>query len=161
MRKIRKNISKCLLLKILPKVLSVKVLHMQKVQISVGLIMGDCDIFKEDSSVKIVLLPSEKGSTLKGKNLCPWEQRESKFFTFGVDPVSENLRCRKVNSKSQKLFSFVEIAENLPHVSSPHNVYCSIDSAYRIPSNYCTYPYKCTVKSYEVFRLQPYIYFFI
>ena len=34
--------------------------------------------------------PSEKGSTLKGKNLLP---KGSKFFPFRVDPFSEGAWC--------------------------------------------------------------------
>ena len=41
--------------------------------------------FKGDNSVKILLPLSEKGSTLKGKNLLP---RWSKFFPFRVDSFS-------------------------------------------------------------------------
>ena len=39
-------------------------------------------IFKDDKSLKIVLLPCEKGSTLRGKTYAPFG---SKFSPFSVD----------------------------------------------------------------------------
>ena len=42
--------------------------------------------FKVDSSVQIILSPSEKGSTLKGRNLLPFG---SKFFPFREDTFPE------------------------------------------------------------------------
>ena len=41
------------------------------------------------NSVGLFCLPSEKGSTLKGKNLLPG----IKFFPFRVDPISEGTSC--------------------------------------------------------------------
>ena len=50
------------------------------------------------NSVKIDLVPSVKGSVLKGENLLPLG---SKFSPFRVD--KRGLMYRKANSKSQKL----------------------------------------------------------
>ena len=59
-------------------------------------------------------LPSEKWSTLKGKNLLP--------FLFRVDPFPEGTWYVKMqNRKSQKLSSLDKMAENLPCVSSSLN----------------------------------------
>ena len=44
----------------------------------------------ETTLSKLFCLPSEKGSTLKGKNLLPIG---SKFFPFRVDPFLEGAWC--------------------------------------------------------------------
>ena len=51
------------------------------------------------NSAKIVL-PFEKGSTLKGKNLLP---RGANSFLLKLTPFQKTLMCRKANRKSQKL----------------------------------------------------------
>ena len=82
----KKNISKCLLLKILPRVLSVKMIGYTW--------RFTRHFFRRETTFVISYLlsahqsPSEKGST---------------FFTFRVDPFSEGIRCAGVNRKSQKL----------------------------------------------------------
>ena len=44
----------------------------------------------ETTLLKLLCLPSEKGSTPKGKNLLPIG---SKFFPFSVDPFLEGTWC--------------------------------------------------------------------
>ena len=46
------------------------------------------DSFKGDNSIKIVLLPSIKGSTLKGKNLLP---RGANSFLLEETPFQKGL----------------------------------------------------------------------
>ena len=58
------------------------------------------DTHSGEATVKIVLLPSEKGSTLKGKNLLPLGVNS---FLFRVDPLSEGDWCAKTQKKKQKL----------------------------------------------------------
>ena len=63
--------------------------------------------FKGDISVKIVLLPSEKGSVLKGKEFA---LLESKFFPFKNSPLSV---CRKAHTQ--------EVAEDISLVEGGRN----------------------------------------
>ena len=57
---------------------------------------------------KVLLLPSEKGSTLKGKNLLP---PGNKFFPFRVDPFSEEVWhiVQKVRNYSYLLYKLWKI----------------------------------------------------
>ena len=57
-------------------------------------------IFKGDQSDKWILLPSEKGPTLKGKNLLPIGANS---FLLEEIPFRSELVCRNANRKSQKL----------------------------------------------------------
>ena len=50
---------------------------------------GNANTFKVDNSFQIILLPSERRSTVKGKNLHPLGAKGSKFFPFRVDPFPE------------------------------------------------------------------------
>ena len=59
------------------------------IQETIRFLKGKRHTFKGDNSIKIILLPSEKGFTLKGKNLLP---KGSKFFPFRVNPFSEGIR---------------------------------------------------------------------
>ena len=62
---------------------------------------------------RLFLLPSEKRSSLKGKNLHP------KFFPFIVESrFRRGLVYRNANRKSQKLSPMSEMAENPPSVST-------------------------------------------
>ena len=63
--------------------------------------------FRGDNFVKIVLPPSEKGSTLKGKNLLP---QGNKFFPFRVDPFSEEHLCTRKQMEVTKVISLVNNA---------------------------------------------------
>ena len=73
--------------------------------------------FKGDKSSKLFLLPSEKGSSLKGKNmLTPFRREKNSFLTeleqilsFYVD--LGNWGCRKANQMSQKLSLLYKMAE--------------------------------------------------
>ena len=49
--------------------------------------------------IKIIFLPSEKGSTQKGKNLLP---NGANSFLLEQTPFREGLAFSKVNRKSQK-----------------------------------------------------------
>ena len=59
--------------------------------------LREMDTFSRETTLsKLFFLPSEKGSTLNGKNLLP-------LFLFRVDPFQKGFTCRKANRKSQKL----------------------------------------------------------
>ena len=64
-------------------------------------------------------LPSEKVSTLKGKNLLPIEfaPMGSKFFPFRVDSFSEGNWCAGMQKESHKSCFPCKIAENISCVS--------------------------------------------
>ena len=82
---------------------------------------------------KLFFLPSEKGSTLKGKNLLsgvcskriesppppPTHPPESKFFPSREDHFSERVCCAGRQIGSPKNISLVKLAANLPNVFSP------------------------------------------
>ena len=64
---------------------------------------------------ELLLHPSEKGSSLKGKNL---PQMGADSFLLEKTPFSRDLACRKANRKSQKVVSLVKMVENISRVSS-------------------------------------------
>ena len=55
--------------------------------------------FRGSNSSNIVFAPSEKGSTLKGKNLLPSANRS---FNSRVTPFQKGISVRKANRKIQK-----------------------------------------------------------
>ena len=63
---------------------------------------------------ELLLHPSEKGSSLKGKNL---PQMGADSFLLEKTHFSRDLACRKANRKSQKVVSLVKMMENLSRVS--------------------------------------------
>ena len=65
---------------------------------------GTDTISREETLTKLILLPSEKGSTLKGKNLLPFQKG-----------LSAHVSKREV----PKVVSLVKIVGNLPRISSP------------------------------------------
>ena len=67
-----------------------------------GEVLGKEYIFDEGNSVKVILLPSVKGSTLKGKNLLG-SGANSSLVRAGPFQKRRDLVCRKANRKSQKL----------------------------------------------------------
>ena len=69
-----------------------------------------CTLFKGDNSLRIVCLPSAKGSALKGKNLCTRVDLFQRGFC-----TSEQTRSCKDYLPCEKM------AENLPRVSSHRN----------------------------------------
>ena len=63
-------------------------------------------------------LPSEKGSTLKEKNLIP---QAANSFLLVHTHFSKRLGVRKVKQEVKKVVSLAKMAENLPSVCSPLN----------------------------------------
>ena len=61
----------------------------------------EIDKLSGEGTVKLVCLPSEKGSTLKRKNLLPLG---SKFFPFRVDLFSERVWCAGKQTESHKSY---------------------------------------------------------
>ena len=61
-------------------------------------------------------LPSEKGSSLKGKNLLPMG---ANYFPFRVDLLSEGTWCAGLKTGSQKsCLLWAELSANIPSVTS-------------------------------------------
>ena len=76
--------------------------------------------FRESNSVQIVMPPSVKGSTLKGKNAA----FGSKFFLhWSTSLFRQGIVCSKANRKSRKLSPLSKMAVHLPTVSIPLD-YC-------------------------------------
>ena len=74
---------------------------------------GVWNIFKRGNSFEIVLYPFWKGVYSKRKEFAP---RESKFFSFEVDPFSEDAFGA---GKQTEIVSLANMAENLPSASIP------------------------------------------
>ena len=80
---------------------------------SITRVKGDGYNFSEGNSVKSVLLSSEKGSTLKGKNLL---QLGANSFLFRVDPFQKGFGMHEGKPEVKKLRPLYKIVENLPSV---------------------------------------------
>ena len=65
---------------------------------------------------KNVCLPSEKGSTQKGKNLLP---KRALSFLVEYTPLQKRHGVQVSKTEVTKNVSIVKMAENLPNVSSP------------------------------------------
>ena len=79
---------------------------------------GMATLSEEINLSKLFCLPSEKGSTLIGKN---WLPKGANSFLQSRPLFRRDLMCRKANKKSQKLPPLHKKIEDLPSVSSPLN----------------------------------------
>ena len=73
---------------------------------------------RAETMSKLFLPPSEKVSTLKGKNVLP--SLGSTFFPFRVDPSPERLRCVGKQTGSHKSsFPSKKVTKTSPCIQSP------------------------------------------
>ena len=64
-----------------------------------NVIKGDAYIVRVGNSVKLILLPSEKESSLKGKNLLPVGANS---FLLEKTPLAEGTWCAETKKKKKK-----------------------------------------------------------
>ena len=66
--------------------------------------LGDTSLSQGRDLCQGFHIPSERESTVKGKNLLPYAPHGSKFFPFRVDPFSEGFVAKKTKKEAIKSY---------------------------------------------------------